>query len=168
MKIATAALKHILSENDTVVVCDLYTFNLVGIGLVRYVDYPLAQLAIPQSSFPDPNSLNYGSGTSTFLRGPRFGRSKVSTKVGIEPAEVDIECFAASVSAAEPENTIGDLAFQQFALLGGFDGAIVELDRFFFPANGSTLGAGDGFTRTIELFPWIDNLVLWENGRCGN
>jgi hypothetical protein len=165
MKIATTALKTYLDSNNTVVVCDLYTFNLVGIGLVRYADYPLAQLAIPQSSFPDPNSLNYGTGTSTFIRGPRFGRTKVSTKVGIEPAEVDIECFAAPVFAAEPENTIGDLSFQQFALLGGFDGAIVEIDRFFFPANGSTLGPGDGFTGPLNFSL---GSIIWFYGKMAD
>lgn len=165
MKISTAALKTYLDSNDTVVICDLYTFNLVGIGFVRYVDYPLAQLVIPQSSFPDPNSLNYGTGTSTFLRGPRFGRTKVSTKVGIEPAEVDIECFAAPVSAAEPENTIGDLSLQQFALLGGFDGAIVEIDRLFLPVNGSTLGAGDGFTGALNFSL---GSIIWFYGKMAD
>lgn len=165
MKIATSALQNYLLENDTVVVCDLYTFNLNGIGEVRYLDYPLASMTIPQSSFPDPNSLNYGAGTVVFTRAPRFERSKVSTKIGVEPAEVSIECFPASVSTAEPEDTIGDLSFQEFALLGGFDGAIVEIDRFFFPAAGSTLGAGDGFTGPLNFSL---GSIIWFYGKMAD
>jgi len=160
MKVATSALQTYLANNDNVVVCDLYTFDLVGIGALRYADYPLAAMAIPKTSFPDTHSLNHGtSGTLGFVRGPRFGRSKVSTKIGIEPAEVDIACYPAPISAAETEDTIGDLSWQEFGLSGGFDGAIVEIDRLFFPIG------GDGFTGPLDFSL---GSIIWFYGKMAN
>jgi len=131
MKPATTALINYLNANDTVAMADLWTFSIVGNLVLRYVDYPLPQIQIPQTNFPG-SPLNYApSGVPlTFLRGPKFGRSKVATKVGIEPSELDLNIYADT-----NVDFIGDLTWQSFTLVGGFDGAFVELNRFFMPTG---------------------------------
>lgn len=129
MKPATTALINYLNANDNVVVADLYTFALVDGTMLRYVDYPLSQLVIPASNFPG-SPLNFsGSGNKTFIRGPKFSRSKVTTKIGIEPATLDLNVYP------NVTDLIGTLTWQEFNNIGGFDNATVELDRFFMPVG---------------------------------
>lgn len=166
MRIATAALQAYVTQNDTVVVIDLYTFSLVNGSVLRYADYPLAVLNVPKVAFPDPNSLNTGaSGTFAFNRGPRFGRTKVTNKVGVEPAEIEIDCFPSPAGSAETEDLIGTITWQTFANLGGFDGATIEIDRLYLPSSGSTLGAGDGFTGPLNF---TLGSIVWFYGRTAD
>lgn len=166
MRIASAALQSYVQNNDTVVIVDLYTFALVNGSVIRYADYPLATLNVPKTAFPDPNSFNNGaSGTFTFNRGPRFSRTKVTNKVGVEPAEVEIDCFPAPASSTENEDFIGTYSWQQFAQFGGFDGSTVEIDRLYLPSTNSTLGAGDGFTGPLNF---TLGSIVWFYGRMAN
>src|SRR5207248_276231 len=111
---------------DTVLLADLYTFALASGEVLRYSGWTTA-LTIPGDAFP-AGSLNHDSGTvASFTLGPRFGRSKVTTRIGVEPAELDIEVFAA------PDDLVGSFTFAEAVRLGLFDGATVELDRFFAP-----------------------------------
>lgn len=166
MRISSAALQSYVQNNDTVVIVDLYTFALVNGSVLRYADYPLATLNVPKTAFPDPNSYNQGnSGTLAFNRGPRFGRTKVTNKVGVEPAEVEIDCYPAPASSAETEDFIGSISWQNFAQIGGFDGATVEIDRLYLPSANSTLGAGDGFTGPLNF---TLGSIVWFFGRVAN
>jgi uncharacterized phage protein (TIGR02218 family) len=119
-----------LATNDTVVAADLYTFALASGEVLRYSGWTTA-LHLPGTVFP-VGSLNY-SGTSEidFALGPRFGRSKVTTRIGVEPTELDIEVLAGA------SDLIGTFPFAEAVRVGLFDGASVELDRFFAPPNGS-------------------------------
>src|SRR5258707_11287871 len=93
MRDATPALADYLVQKDTFVIVDLYTFALPNGLTLRYSGWTTA-LAIPGSGFPT-GSLNYDdSGVTDFALGPRFGRSKVTTKIGVEPTELDIEIIA--------------------------------------------------------------------------
>ncbi len=109
---------------------DLYVFQLTD-GLVLRYSGANAAVTVPAAGFADPQSLNYGS-AQTFLLGPRFGRSKITTQVGIQPAELDIDIY---VGAAD---MIGTFTFADAARIGLFDGATVELDRLIGAAPGDT------------------------------
>lgn len=146
-KQATGALISYLNSKDDVVMADLYTILLEGGGILRYVDFPLAQIVVPAANIPG-SPLNSIPGNVTFLRGPRFGRSKVATKIGIEPAELDIDVFASTA------DLIGSLTLAQFVQAKGLDGAILELDRFFMPVNasGSTVSIVDSSLGAVVWF----------------
>lgn len=125
MRICSTALQNFLhGANYTTVLTDLYTFHLSGSEFLRYTSGNLG-LLVPTAAFPDPNGLNFGFDQS-FALGPRFGRSKITTKVGIEPAELDIE-----VLAGAGDIMFGSLTFADAVRVGLFDGATVELDRLF-------------------------------------
>jgi hypothetical protein len=138
MKQATSALISYLANNNNAVVTDLYTFALVNGQIIRVMDYPLANLVVPSANLPG-SPLNSGGGNITFTRGPKFGRSKVSTKIGIEPSDLEVNIYAGST------DLIGDLSWQALTVVGGFDGCTVELDRFFFPIG------GDGINGSLNV-----------------
>lgn len=132
MRPCSAALAAYLAANDTVVIADLYTFALASGEVLRYSGWT-TPLTIPGTAFPS-GSLNYNSATYTsFAFGPRFGRSKVTTKIGVAPTELDIDVLAGA------GDLVGSFPFAEAVRLGLFDGATVELDRFFAPppTNGS-------------------------------
>lgn len=131
MRPASAALRDYLAANDTVAVIDLYTFLLPSGAALRYAGSTTA-LTIPGTAFP-AESLNYNAvGYTDFVLGPRFGRSTVTTKLGIEPTELDIAVFAGA------DDRVGGISFAEAVRVGQFDGATVELDRFFAPPTAGT------------------------------
>jgi uncharacterized phage protein (TIGR02218 family) len=122
MRPASAALQSYLAANDTYVVIDLYTFALPSGAVLRYSGWT-TPLAIPGTAFA-AGSLNYnGSGFTNFALGPRFDRSMVTTKIGIEPTELDISILAGA------NDLVGGSSFADAVRVGQFDGATVELDR---------------------------------------
>jgi hypothetical protein len=132
MRPASAALAAYLAANDHFVVADLYTFALASGETLRYSGWTTA-LTIPATAFP-AGSLNHAAGDDvTFTLGARFGRSRVTTRIGVEPAELDVEIFAGD------DDRVGSFLFADAVQLGLFDGAAVELDRLFAapPAPGS-------------------------------
>src|SRR6185437_1859367 len=93
MRPASSALHDYLAANDAIVVIDLYTFLLPSGAVLRYSGWT-TPLPIPGTAFPG-GSLNYNpTGYTSFALGPRFGRSTVSTKIGIEPTDLDISILA--------------------------------------------------------------------------
>ena len=108
---------------------DLYTFALVTGETFRYTGGN-APLTVPAAGFPS-GSINAGADRA-FALGPRFGRSKVTTRIGVEPTGLDIEVLAGE------GDLVGAMPFAAALRVGLFDGATVELDRFFAPppANG--------------------------------
>jgi uncharacterized phage protein (TIGR02218 family) len=134
MRNASAALQDYLAQSDDFVIVDLYTFALPSGSVLRYSGWTTA-LTIPGTAFP-AGSLNYNAaGYTDFALGPRFGRSMVTTKIGVEPTELDISVLAGA------GDTIGTFIFAEAVRVGEFDGATVELDRLFAPpqANGGAL-----------------------------
>lgn len=139
MRPASAALVNYLAQNDAAVIADLYTFALPGGVTLRYSGWT-TPLQIPGTAFP-AGSLNYNAATYTdFALGPRFARSKVSTKIGVAPTELDISVLAGA------GDLVGNFSFADAVRLGAFDGATVELDRLFCPAQagGGTLDTSLG------------------------
>lgn len=140
MKPALPALITYMASNNSAVIADLYTFAFLGGGILRLVDYPLGVVTIPAANFPG-SPLNFASGGSvTFTRGPRFSRTKVTTSIGLDPAELVITAFPSTVS----DFIAPGITWQYFSNTGGFDGASVELDRFFMPIG------GDGIKGTLD------------------
>jgi hypothetical protein len=132
MRPTSAALQNYLAANDSVVVTDLYTFALNSGAVLRYSGWT-TPLKIPGTAFPT-GSLNYDpAGYTNFALGPRFGRSTVTTKIGIEPTELDITIMVGA------DDAVGNASFAEAVRFGQFDEATVELDRFFAPPqpNGS-------------------------------
>ena len=69
----------------------------------------------------------------------------VTTKIGVEPAELDITIMAGA------DDMIGTFSFAEAVRVGELDGATVELDRFFAPAQ-----AGDaGLSSTLGAIVWF-------------
>ncbi|HLY44480.1 MAG TPA: DUF2163 domain-containing protein [Stellaceae bacterium] len=151
MRPCSAALVAYLAANDTVVIADLYTFSLASGEVLRYSGWT-TPLSIPGTAFPS-GSLNYNSATySDFALGPRFGRSKVTTKIGVAPTELDIDVLAGAA------DLVGSFPFAEAVRLGLFDGATVELDRFFAPPLPGGSGALD-----ISL-----GAIVWFYGRVAD
>lgn len=145
MRPASAALQDYLAANDTLVVIDLYTFLLTSGAVLRYSGWT-TPLTIPGTAFP-AGSLNYNpTGYTGFGLGPRFGRSTVTTKIGIEPTELDVSILAGA------SDTIGASSFADAVRVGQFDGATVELDRFFAPAQPGGSGAPSNSLGAIVWF----------------
>jgi uncharacterized phage protein (TIGR02218 family) len=133
MRPASAALHSYLAANDTFLVIDLYTFALPSGAVLRYSGWT-APLVIPGTAFA-PGSLNYNAaGYTDFALGPRFDRSMVTTKIGIEPTDLDIVILAGG------NDLIGGTSFADAVRVGQFDGAAVELDRLFAPPQPNVAG----------------------------
>lgn len=118
MRPCSPALAAYLAANDTVAVIDLYTFVLPSGAVLRYSGGS-GGLTIPGTAFP-PGGLNYDAlGYTAFALGPRFGRSQVTTKIGVEPTELDVAVLAGA------EDLVGNFSFADAVRTGQFDGATV-------------------------------------------
>jgi uncharacterized phage protein (TIGR02218 family) len=149
MRPSSAALQNYLAANDTLVVIDLYTFALQSGAVLRYSGWT-TPLTIPGTLFP-AGSLNYNpTGYTGFALGPRFGRSTVTTKIGIEPTELDISILAGA------SNLVGTSSFADAVRTGQFDGATIELDRFFAPPQPD--GSG-GPAMSLGAIVWFYGMV---------
>jgi uncharacterized phage protein (TIGR02218 family) len=134
MRPASAALQSYLAANDGFVVIDLYTFALPSGAVLRFSGWT-TPLVIPGTAFP-AGSLNYNAtGYTAFALGPRFDRSMVTTKIGVDPTELDIAILAGA------GDLVGGTSFADAVRVGQFDGATVELDRLFAPPQPDSSGA---------------------------
>jgi hypothetical protein len=134
MRPCSAALAAFLPASDSAVIADLYTFALASGEVLRWSGFTTA-LTVPAAGFP-AGSINAGADRS-FALGPRFGRSKITTRIGIEPTELQIELHAAA------DDLVGNFPLAEAVRLGLLDGATVELDRLFAPPQPSGSGALD-------------------------
>ena len=136
MRPASAALTAFLDNpvNLDVVQVDLYTFALTSGEVLRWSAGDTA-LTVPTAGFP-VGSFNHGA-DHTFALGPRFGRSKITNKIGVQAAELDIEIMAGA------SDLVGTFPIAEAVRLGIFDGATVELDRLFAPPQSAGSGALD-------------------------
>lgn len=146
---STALATFLDGANYHSVQIDLYTFVLITGEVFRYTGGNVP-LTVPAAGFPS-GSVNAGA-NRTFALGPRFGRSKVTTRIGVEATELDIEVLAGA------SDLIGTLPFAEAVRVGLFDGATVELDRFFAPPRESGSGPLD-----TSL-----GCLLWFHGRVAD
>src|SRR6266568_7042643 len=145
MRPCSSALSTYLSAsaNLDVVQVDLYTFALTSGEVLRWSGGDAA-LTIPAAGFP-VGSFNLGAQQS-FTLGPRFGRSRITTRIGVQAAELDIEIMAGMT------DLVGTFPLAEAVRLGIFDGATVELDRLFAPPQSAGSGALDTSLGTILWF----------------
>jgi uncharacterized phage protein (TIGR02218 family) len=115
---------------------DLYTFALTSGEVLRYSGWTTA-LSLPLAAFPAGSHNSAGVEPVGFALGPRFGRSQVSTKIGVEATELDITVYAGA------GDVVGTTPFAEAVRVGLFDGATVELDRLFAPPAAAGSGAID-------------------------
>src|SRR6476646_7511837 len=145
MRPCSTVLAAYLAASDTFIVTDLSTFTLATGEVLRYSGWTSA-LQIRGTLFP-AGSLNYNALDYTdFALGPRFGRSKLATRIGVAPTELDIEIFAGE------SDTIGTLSFTDAVRLGLFDGAAIELDRLFAPPAPDSSG---GLDTSLDALVWF-------------
>jgi hypothetical protein len=126
MKPCPAGLKAFLDDklNSEITQIDLYTFTLLTGEVFRWTAGN-ENLEMLDAGFP-PESINAGA-DRTFLLGPLFSRTKLTTKVGIEPAQLEVKIYP------REEDTIGVLPFAAAVSEGLFDNALVEVDRVIAP-----------------------------------
>jgi hypothetical protein len=154
MRPCSAALADYLAAHDTLIVADLYTFALPTGEILRYSGWT-TPLRIPRTRFPI-GSLNYDAlDYTSFALGPGFGRSKIATRIGVQPTELDIEILAGAA------DLIGTVTFADAVRLGLFDGATVELDRLFAPPPNSNLTADGrgGLDTSLGAIVWFTGRV---------
>src|SRR5215469_15924140 len=116
MKAASPALIALLSSGDQFIMADLYTITLVGGTVLRYSAAPTALLVNGR----------------TFVRGPKFERSKTKIVIGTQVDELDVKIYP------EPTDHLGGMPFLQAAWQGQLDGALLQLERAFMPTYGDT------------------------------
>lgn len=132
MRPAPAALVNWLSTSNLLTAFDLWTFQLSGGEILRYSGASIP-LVIPGSCWAaNAGGLNAGQGSLTFALGPVFKRGRVKCKIGVDPQPLQVEIGATA------GDLIGTLTWQQAIYGRLFDGATVELDRFFPGPAGPT------------------------------
>lgn len=156
MRPAPTALVNWLATSRQLTAYDLWTFRLAGGEEFRFSGASLA-LVVPGTCWAsNSGSLNYSaSATWTFALGPVFRRGRVKCKVGVEPQPLDVSI------GAGPSDLIGTLTWQEAIYGRLFDGATVELDRFF-PGPG---GPSDPSIGCIVWFYGLMGRITW--GRTG-
>ncbi|HJU15710.1 MAG TPA: DUF2163 domain-containing protein [Stellaceae bacterium] len=157
MRPAPAALVNWLATSRLLTAYDLWTFQLAGGEVLRYSGASLA-LQIPGSLWAaNSGSLNYSaSATWTFALGPVFQRGRVKCKVGVEAQPLEVTIGAGPADLIGPSTGSG-LSWQQAIYARLFDGAIVELDRFFPGPSGPTdtsIGCLVWFYGSIGAISW--------------
>lgn len=156
MRPAPSSLVNWLAASRQLTAFDLWTVQLSGGEVLRFSGASLA-LTIPGTCWAsNSGSLNYStSATWTFALGPVFQRGRVKCKVGVEPQPLDVEI------GAGPQDLIGNLTWQAAIYNCLFDGATVELDRFFPGPGGPT----DTSVGCLVWFYGFVGRITW--GRTG-
>lgn len=136
-----------LASNRFFVLADLYTFATVYGEFLRY-----SGSSVPYNvpaGLVDGASINAGTG-GFFGLGPRFGRTKIQTKIGTQVDKIDLEIYAG------PNDLIGAANWQYLFFNGLFDGATVEIGRAISqPAPGGGVGP-------------LVSYVVWFQGNVGD
>jgi uncharacterized phage protein (TIGR02218 family) len=156
MRPAPTALVNWLVSSRLLTAYDLWTIQLAGGEILRYSGASVA-LVVPGTGWAaNSGSLNTSTtATWTFTLGPVFQRGRVKCKIGVDaqPLEVTI--------GAGPADLIGTLSWQQAIYARLFDGATVELDRFFPGPSGPT----DTSIGCVVWFYGLMGAISW--GRTG-
>jgi uncharacterized phage protein (TIGR02218 family) len=122
MKTASTTLQNFLADNATFVMADLYQFTLSGGTVLRYSG--AAQL------------INYGG--NSYPVGPRFTRSGLGQKRGVQVDSLDLEIDA------DERHQVNGVPLLSFIRNRGFDSALLTVTRVF-AQDWSTAWVG-GFT----------------------
>lgn len=110
MKTATTALKNLFASGVPLFTADLYTITLTDGTVIRYTSA----------------EIDLTVGGNLFTSGPVIKRGRVKWTVGVDVDSLDI-----TIADPNGNTTIGGVAILQAIHNGVFDGAEIELDRFF-------------------------------------
>jgi hypothetical protein len=144
MRPSTDAVQQALLQwesGSNIQIADLYTFTLQTGEIWKFSGFQTPLRA------PAPNT---DSPLIYYQLGPPFNRTKTKNTIGTHVDELEVDIFAG------PNDSLGDLSWQDAFRLGLFDGCVVELDRAFLQA---TPGAS---------FPTVIGTVVWFYGRVGD
>lgn len=111
MKTGSGTLTAFLAANKRFVMADLYTFTLPGGTVLRYSS--------------SGKLINFGG--FSYLAGPRFVRSGMSQKRGIQVDSLTLFIYA----DARPEHAVNGVPMLTFIKNRGFDSAILSVTRVF-------------------------------------
>ncbi|GLR26505.1 DUF2163 domain-containing protein [Limnobacter litoralis] len=114
MKTASDSLKALLASNEFLF-ADLYTITLINGSVLRYTNAD--------------GALVYGGNT---FANQRIERTSIKSSIG-----VNVDTMTVTIRAGLGD-LINSVSFPQFATQGGFDGALVQLDRAFMSSFGNT------------------------------
>ncbi len=139
MKTASAATIAILAGNQAMW-ADLFTITLVNGSILRYTN--------------GDGPLTYSG--NTYTNTPLIKRSGTKLKVGIEVDSISITIWPKS------SDLVSGLPFPQFVANGGFDGAIIQVDRCFMTTYGDTsAGIVNVFTGAVsDVAPSRNEILL--------
>lgn len=124
MKNASPALIALLNSGTDFQQADLWTITLSGGTVIRWSGADVSLVA----------------NTHTFALGPLIERTSITEKTGLEAVTMDV------VISGSDSDTINGVPVVQFIAQRGFDGALIKLERAFFPAWGNAV------TGTINRF----------------
>lgn len=111
MKTATGGLETFLFTKQAYSYAHLYTITLVGGTVLRWTD----------------SDLPITFGGHTWGVGPTISDGGVTQKIGLAAQALQINL------GADARTTIGSLGLVAFARRNGFDGALVKVERIYFP-----------------------------------
>ena len=100
--------------------CDLYAITLSGGTVVRWHSGPMNTPLVFSNGGSSPAN-------GTYLAAPPIKRDKLSTKIGLEVATLDLTIYAT------PTDLINGAPVLPFARGNGFDGATVVMYRAYLP-----------------------------------
>lgn len=117
MKNVSPALLALLNSGSDFQQADLWTITLSGGSVIRWsgADVPLSW-----------------SG-NTFSLGPLIERTNITEKIGLEAVSMEVTI------SGDDSDTINGVPVIQFIAQRGFDGALVKLERAFFPSWGDAI-----------------------------
>lgn len=147
MKNASPALIALLNSGTNFQQADLWTITLSGGSVIRWSG---ADKAITVDG-------------QTFSLGPLIQRTSVEEKIGLEATSMDV------VITGDTADTINGVPVIQFIAQRGFDGAVIKLERAFFPSwsdpvtgtilrfSGKVTSVGDikGESASITVSSWL-------------
>lgn len=120
MKSASAGLIDLLNSSQQIYVADLIEIRIIATGnIYRYTS-------------SDIDITDEATGHSYSSSGPLFKRSKISSKIGLETGELEVDI------SVNPDMEIESQPWMIAARIGVFDSATLRLSRAFMPSWGDT------------------------------
>lgn len=129
MKAASTAFQQMLANSQALMMADCYTFTLTTGEKILW------------TSAQQPITV----GGVTYAVGPAIDRSTIKNPRGVQVQSLDIT-MAAESNGSQGPITIGGLTLTAFAQAGGFDNALVQVDKYL------TTSWNDTSAGTINLF----------------
>jgi len=140
-------IANFLASNREFIIADVWTLVTVYGEVLTYSGYTIP-LTVPAGLFDQHSALGATSTPVVFGLGPKFGRGKITTKIGLAVDTLDLAIYAG------PNDSVGNLSWQMAFFNGVFDLATIELGRVVCqPQPGGGIAAIRGYV------VWFQGLV---------